>query len=274
VNELDTPQSCGLHFDLAADQLNVDEINSLLNPRAQKRPWYAQIANSVIGSQSRELPPFYGTGHVSAGKVMLKSVTLSHFTSQLVITPGGFTLEGISADVLGGQCTGELQADFTSGQPTYSSRGRLQKIAIASVAALMKDDWASGTFNASYEGRASGWNADELLSSASGTSAFDWHDGALAHFDLDGQGKALPFKIFTGRVSLKNGGLSIEQGKLQNSGSIYLVSGTASMDRQLELKLAREGTPGYSVSGSLERPVIVAVKSPATQAKLKQSRHP
>src|SRR5207245_2630953 len=98
------------------------------------------------------------------------------------------------------------------------------------------------------------------------------HDGGLPHIDLDGQGKPLQFKEFAGTLALKDGSFTIDQGKLQSSGGIYVVSGSASMGRQLELTFAREGTPAYTVSGSLERPVVASVKAPATQAKLKQSR--
>ena len=265
---------CVLQFNIAADQLNTDEVNSLLNPRAQKRPWYAELANSVIGPQAKSLPEFNAQGAVSAGKLIVKSVTLSHFASKVSIGPSRFALDSISADVFGGKYSGELTADFTLGQPVYSSQGRLLKIAMPSVATLMKDPWASGSLNATYKGQAMGWTANDLLSSASGTSMFDWHDGSLPHIDFDGHGKALQFNSFAGSLALKNGSFSVEHGKLQSSAGIYQVSGTASMDRQLELKFVREGMPSYTVSGSLDRPVIAPVKSPTTQAKLKQSRHP
>jgi len=267
----DRHSACGLQFTVNADQVSVDEVNSLLNPKAQKRPWYAQIANTMMGSQAKSLPEIYAQGQISATKLLLKSVPLSHFTSAITITPTEFSLDNLTAEVFGGKYAGEITADFSSGKPAFLSKGVLQKISMTTVAASMKDRWADGLVNAGYEGQAMGWSADEILSSASGTAKFDWRDGALPHLDLDGRGKPLQFTSFAGTLAWKDGAFLIDSGKLQSSSGIYVVSGTASLGRQLELKLARDGTPGFSVSGSLERPVIAPLKTPTTQARLRQS---
>ena len=264
---------CGAQFSISADQLNVDEVNSLLNPKAQKRPWYAALANSVMGSQQAKFPEIYAQGQISAAKLVLKSVTAGHFTSSLTIAPGGFLLTDAAADVFGGTFLGQVESDFSSGTPVYRSTGRFQKLAMASVALAMKDDWASGTASLTYKGELKGWNADELLSSAAGTAQFDWRDGALPHFEIDGRGKPLRFKAFAGRLELRDGVVTVAESKLQTPNGIYLVSGTASLGRRLELTLARDGAPSYSITGTLERPNVSQIRAPATQAKLSQSRN-
>jgi hypothetical protein len=271
--QLEEPLKCAVQFNVSADQLSVEEINSLLNPKAQKRPWYAALANTVIGAKQTKFPELYAQGKISANKLMMKSVVATHFSSALTLAPKGFLLSDINADLLGGRYTGQIESDFTSETPTYRSSGNLQKLAMPNVAAIMKDEWASGTASLSYRGTAQGWNADELLSSASGTAQFDWREGTLPHIEIDGDGRPLRIKAFAGKFELREGVVTIAQSKLQAPNSIYLVSGTASLGRRLELRLTREGAPSYSITGTLERPSVSLIRSPATQAKLSQSRN-
>ncbi len=260
---------CGMQFNVKADQVNVDEINSLLNPRAQKRPWYAALANTVLGSSRKNLPEMYASGHVAIGKLVVKSVTATHATADVAISPKGFTISTLSADTFGGQFVGDIAADFTSGTPVYTSSGNLVNVAFGNVATLMHDAWASGKLTASYKGSSSGWSADEIIASAHGTSNFQWRDGVLYHLDLGSTGKPLQFKLFAGKVELTKGVFTISESKLAAPQSIYLVSGTASLGRELELKMARDGAPSFSVSGTLERPKVAPLKLPETQAALK-----
>jgi hypothetical protein len=171
--------------------------------------------------------------------------------------------------VFGGKYLGDLSSDFRGGTPVYESKGKLQGVAFNNVASWMKDDWATGKVNISYTGKAAGWKSEEILSSAVGTANFEWRDGSLRHVELETPGKPLQFRIFAGAIELKDGTLSLEQSKLQAQKGIYQVSGTASLARELKLKLARDGVPSFSVSGPLEKPTVTALKQPQTQANLK-----
>ena len=265
----DTQQRCEMSFNLKADQLNLDELNSLLNPRAQKRPWYAAFANTVLGSSRKSLPEIFASGQFTTGKLVLKSVTAGHVSGNVKVTPAGFAFDTVNADLLGGKFVGDIAADFTSGTPVYSSNGNLVTIGVANIASLTHDSWGSGKVTASYKFTASGWTADEIIASAKGLSNFEWREGTLQHISLDVPGKPLQFKVFAGRLELNKSVLTISESKLQAPRSIYLVSGTASLGRDLELKLSRDGAPSFSVSGTLEKPKVSALKNPETQATLK-----
>jgi hypothetical protein len=266
--ESDRPR-CGMTFSLKADQLNADEINSLLNPKAQKRPWYAAIANTMMGSSRKSLPEIYASGQFTTGRLILKTVTAGHVTGNVTVTPAGFTLDTVNADLLGGKFVGDISAHFGSGTPVYSSNGNLVTVGIANVATIMHDSWGTGSVTASYQGTASGWKADEIIASAKGAANFQWRDGILHHISLEVPGKPLQFKVFAGKVELNQGVLTISESKLESPRSIYLVSGTASLGRDLELKLARDGAPSFSVSGTLEKPKVSPLKLPETQASLR-----
>jgi AsmA family/AsmA-like C-terminal region len=265
------PLKCALDFNVSADELNVDEVNSLLNPRAQKQPWYAALANTVMGSKRTKFPEVRARGQVSAAKVIVKNVRATQFSGFLAIAPSTFSLTNITADMFGGKYSGEVQADLGGATPAYMSQGELQNAVMTNVASLMKDPWASGSASISYRGQLSGWDADELLSSATATAKFEWHNGGLPHIELASAGKALQFKDFSGTLDLSGGVLTISPSKLQSASGIYLVSGTASLGRRLQLKVAREGAPAYSITGTIERPTIALLREPERQPKIHES---
>jgi AsmA-like C-terminal region len=263
---------CAIQFSVTADQLNTDEINTLLNPKAQKQPWYATLASSVMGSERKKFPEIFAGGDIAANSLVVKSTTLSPFKCSAEVHPKGFRLSNIAAGLFGGKYSGEVIADLTQDDPRYSWTGTLDSVAMANVAAAMKDGWATGTLTSHLEGQAAGWNAEAILASLSGVAEFDWTNGSLPHVEIDGSGKPLQFKHFSGIVKLTDGLLTVSEGKLQSAKSIYHVSGTASLQKQLKLKLARDGVPELSISGPLEHPTVSSSKVAETQAQLRQSR--
>ena len=263
------PADCDLHFTVNADQLNVDEINALLNPTAQKRPWYAALTSPFSGTK-RKFPAIHASGNVSATKLVVKTVVASHASADVAIRPKGFSITNLRADLLGGSYAGDITGDFASETPAYKATGNVVDISIGNIAAMMHDGWASGNLTGTFNYSGKGWSADAIASSAIGSGKFDWRDGTLEHLDLDGRGRPLQFKEFKGTVELAKGVLSFAPSKLQAGKSIYLVSGTATLGRDLQLKFVRDGEPGFSVSGPLERPKIVQEKAPQTQVSLKE----
>jgi hypothetical protein len=263
---------CTLDFSASADQIKIDELNSLLNPRAQKQPWYSALANTVIGAQRKSFPEIHATGKITSAKLLLKSVPLSHFTCTLDLKPGEFRLDGISAEVFGGKYSGTLAAKLSGDSPLYVIAGTLQRVSMPNLASAMKDSWATGVLNSRFTAETSGWNAEAILSSATASGTFDWQNGALLHIDLEGHGKPLQFSNFSGTLTLKSGLLTLSEGKLQNPKSIYRVGGTASLDRKIKFTLARDGAPEVSVTGSLERPTVAPSKGTPTQVALRRNR--
>ena len=81
-------------------------------------------------------------------------------------------------------------------------------------------------------------------------------------------GQALRFSRFRGHASLKNGVVTLPPSKIETSGGIYQISGTASVKRVLSLKLALGSARRYSVEGTLQAPQVVAeggtVRPPAS----------
>jgi hypothetical protein len=115
--------------------------------------------------------------------------------------------------------------------------------------------------------KTSGLDAAELFASATGTLKVDARDGLLLHVVVD-EGP-LQMHRFAASLSLHEGKFEIHEGTLQTSTGAYQLSGTASLTRMLDLKLTREGIPGFNVTGTVMEPRVSPIVSPDTQAELK-----
>lgn len=263
---------CSLGFTLAADQLSLEDLNRLINPRLHDHPWYAVWTRFGAHSKSpwQEL---YAAGRISAGKFSLSGLPLSHVSAQLRLAPGKFDLSDLRADVLGGKYVGELRADLTGAAPGYSSAGEMQHISLAEMSSLMHDAWASGTASFSYKGTAAGRTKKELAASAAATAKFQWEQGALPRIILDRNGSPLQIRHFTGSLELAKGIFQMGPSKLETPAGIYEVSGTASLGQDLDLRLALNGRKppeelrGYSIGGSLAKPRVSPLPVREAQAK-------
>ncbi len=255
---------CPIAFQLRADQLSIDELNRLLNPRVRKRPWYDLIGASRAGSPV--LAALSAAGKLSVSHLQVKTLTASHAAADVRLQAGVLTLSNLRAQVLGGSTAGELRADFTGAAPAYTIRGALQHASVAAIAALTRDAWATGRVNAEYRITASGWDAGQLRDSAAGLATFDWRDGNLAHVVLTGAPAPVKVRQFQGEVALADGEITFKPSKMDTAAGIYVVSGTASLDRELGLRLMRGKTEAYDVTGTVEKPRVKRTSLPTTQA--------
>ena len=78
----------------------------------------------------------------------------------------------------------------------------------------------------------------------------------------------MTFSSFAGKLNLQNATFSLDDAKLQASGSAYSVQGTASYEHVLDMRLQREGGRSYAISGTLEKPHVEAIPSSTAQAAL------
>jgi uncharacterized protein involved in outer membrane biogenesis len=255
--------SCPIAFQLRADRLSTDELNRVLNPRAQKRPWYDILR---AAPQPSMLPKLNAVGSITAARLEMKTLVAKRATGNVLLEGGVLTVSNLRAEVLGGWTTGEFRADFTGAQPAYSLSGSLQQGSMAAVAALMRDEWATGKANATYRITASGWDAKQIRASAAGAVNFDWRDGRLAHVALSGLSGPLQIRQFRGEVAIEGGQISFRPSKMETPGGIYVVSGTASLDRKLGLRLMRGKSEGFEITGTVEEPKVAPATLPTTQA--------
>ncbi len=260
------PANCVLSFDLHSPEFSLARINQLLNPTAQSRPWYNLLP--VGEANENALLQLHGKGRVTIGHFALANLITSNVTSSVEFNAGTLSLKELSADLLGGHHSGNWDIDLNAKPPKYFGSGSVSKIAMAQVAALMHDPWATGTLAGQYTLGLAGFNAEGLRTSATGSAAFKWTGGSLRHMALAGQNAPLTFASFEGNVALQKGSLLCQDCTLKTIGAMYSVSGSTAFDRTLDLRLERPSGPSYAVSGPLDSPRIEPISVPPAQAKL------
>ncbi|HXZ27170.1 MAG TPA: AsmA-like C-terminal region-containing protein, partial [Terriglobales bacterium] len=257
--------SCPATFDLHAGTVALDELNRVLNPQLRPKSWF------LLGPPAFEsnLSQLKAQGTIAVDRLLIKSVAATRVEARVQIAGARVDLTHVQAQLLGGRHRGEWHADFTGRVPMYSGSGSVEGASLAEVALAMRDPWAAGTAGGSYRLTLSGWSAPELVSSLAGSMDFEWRGGVLRHLVLGGARDPVRFQRFAGHALLRDSTFTLSGCRLETPQGSFTVSGTASLGRQLELRLGRERGPGYSVSGSLARPRVKPSSPPAAQAELR-----
>jgi hypothetical protein len=259
-----SPETCILHFDLHTPEIRISQLNQLLNPSLQSQPWYHLLA---IGQRDESaLMKLRSLGHFTAARASIGELAATNLSASVEVNAGAVSLKDLHADLLGGHHTGNWDADFTAKPPKYFGSGSFSKLAMAQLATLMRDPWATGTLDAQYTLGLAGLDPAALRDSATGSSTFKWIGGSLHHVVLEGKAAPLSFTNFAGTLQVRAGALACDGCTLQSSGSTYNVAGTASFTRNLDFRLDRADGPSYAVSGPLDKPHVEAVPVPSSAA--------
>lgn len=260
------PENCVVSFDLRTDDTSLARLNQLLNPSFHQ-PWYRLLA---IGKRSEDaLLKLHASGRFAVSRFELGPVVANNVNGSLELSSGKLRIHELRADVLGGHQDGSWLADFTVSPPRFMGNGVVSKISMTQIATLMHDNWATGSVDAAYSLTLSGLSAAKLRSSAGGAADFTWTAGSLRHVTLDAHGVPVVFSKFAGKIALQDGIFTLADCKMQSNASVYAVKGTASYDRSLAVKLERSGGQSYVISGTLDKPSVQTITTPAAEASLR-----
>ncbi len=260
------PSDCLLKFDLHTDQVSGEQLVGLFNPAPSKKPWYRWL---TLSESSGTVPfaKFHATGSITAGRLIMHGVTATKLSSGVTIDNGKLRLIDLRGQIFGGEHFGEWQADFTRSPVTLTGAGSLDHIAPAQIESAFRDGSRNSTATLLYKVSAAGTSAAEILASATGSFDFDWRNGTLRRITLN-RG-ALQVRRFFGQVTLAKGMFEVHDAKLETPAGTYVVAGTSSLSRRINLTLTRDASHAFSITGPLEAPRVVPLINSETQAALK-----
>ena len=122
----------------------------------------------------------------------------------------------------------------------------------------MHDGWITGTGNVEYHADTAGWRSRNCSPTRSPASRWKLRDGSLPHLTLAGEISPLRIKPICGTICFCGTGSSISsKANFRLPVGIYQLSGTASLSRVLDIKLARDGARGFNITGTLSQPHVV-----------------
>ena len=256
--------ACPLRFDLHSPELSAEQLNRLFNPRMGRSLWSRFTSAESTGS----LAQIRAEGRLTIDKLALGRFVATRASAQVQTGEGKLRLTRVAAELFGGKHRGEWRADFSGLQPVYAGSGTVERVAMGPLTELMADHWATGALSGNYRVMMAGWTEDELASSAEGVFDFDWRDGTLRRIALNGDAVPLRLKRFSGQLRLHDSRFEVATSRMETPAGIYAVSGSASLQRQLDLKLEREGAAGYTLSGTVEDPRVILLPASERQAAL------
>jgi AsmA family/AsmA-like C-terminal region len=254
------PETCVVHFDARTDDVSLSRLNRLVNPSLGTQPWYRLLA--PWQRRQDALLKLRASGRFTAARMEIGPAVANNVSGTAELSDGKLRVSDLRADLLAGHHTGTWTADFTVSPPRFAGSGNVTRVSMLQVASLMHDNWAAGTLDAKYSLAMAGLTAASLRDSTSGSAVFSWQGGVLRHVALDLRGAPVSFSDFAGTVSLQNGILNLADCKLQSTGGSYEVKGTASFDRNLDLRFEHVGGRTYAISGPLEKPRVEALPPP------------
>ncbi|MGA7908902.1 MAG: AsmA family protein [Candidatus Sulfotelmatobacter sp.] len=270
------PGACVVHFNLTGDEINLAELHQWLGAKPSQRRWY-QVLTAAAPAGPTFFENLRATGKIYAARLEIRDAVASSVSASVDLDRGRLKVSDLRADFLGGKHHGDWQGDFRVSPPVFSGNGTLTAIALTQAARIMHDRWIEGTASGTYQVSASGSSAGEFWRSAEGTVEVDMSDGLLPHVSLRNDSGPLQVQRFEGVAHLRDGKIEIKEGRLSSPGGTFRVSGSATLSRGIDLRLARSPftTPlnsvsrGYAITGTLAQPRVLQVPGIETQAQLK-----
>lgn len=267
-----TPGACEIRFNLNTDDLSMKGLHAALGAKPKERRWY-QVLQPSAPNAPAFLTRVRANGTVNAARLHIGDVVASHVSAIMDLDQGKLSMTNLRGEIFGGKHRGEWRVDFAAASPLYSGTGTLSGISLEKMAEAMRGNWISGTASGSYQLKSSGNDPAEFWRSAEGEIRFDARDGALSHVSLNSDDGPLTIGRWQGSARLNGGVVEVEKSQIESSGSVYEISGKASLAQTLDCELrdagSKNGPTVYSITGTLAEP-RVQVESPSeTQARLK-----
>jgi AsmA-like protein len=269
------PGACLIHFNLNTEEIGLSDLYRWLGSQPEQRRWY-QMLTSTKPTPPSFLENLRASGKVTAERLLIHEVVASRVSASVDLEHAKLKISDMRADFLGGKYRGDWHADFAAGPPVYAGSGTLSGISLHEIADAMHDPWISGTATGNYQITAAGADSTAFWQSAEGELQFDLRDGVLSHISLESDAEPLQVARWQGYARLRAGKIEIDKGKFISSVKPYEISGTASLDRLLDLKLtrgpdAKVGTSSlvYGITGTVAEPRVTVTPLPETQARLK-----
>lgn len=266
-----TPGACEVHFNLSANRIALSDLSEWASPRQEERPWYRMLESTAQAGPSL-LGTLRASGRVTTDNFQAHGLSANRVSAKVTLDHGKLQISELKGEILGGRHLGAWQADFAAKPAVCSGSGNLDGIVLARIAGAAdetKAPWITGAASGRYD--LSGPCTGEFWTAAEGTLQFDVSDGAMSHLSLAEDEGPLKIARLSGQARLRGGQIEMKAVKLDSPGGKFLMSGSASVTRELDLKLARipnGAAPGYSITGTLTEPRVAPLPG-AEQAQLK-----
>ena len=291
-------QAPRLTFALAADKLNVMELQKLVAPgkpvpAKKAEAWWSLVPSAEAAPAP---PPSFldratGSGTIAIGTLVYDRITLSDVHSNVNLNHGVVTLNPLTGQVFGGHISGAIVADLRHETSSFAVNARLNGAdanQLLSAVGNMKDT-LYGTLNANLNQTFSTPASGDVTQTLNGPFSFTLVNGKLTKLDLVnelskigkfGGGGAKGYtsiSSMSGTFDVRNGVANtndlkgaLDVGNMAATGTINLVNEglamhlTAVLSKGFSQSVGGAGVGGYlntalsNKNGELVLPVIIS----------------
>ncbi len=247
---------CAGRFTLHASALDLGALQSALLGTSQGGELLRQFLDR-IGRHPMPWPDLAGTvsiGTLSAGKWVVHDAAGAVDISGNVIKVSAF-----NGHVANGIMHLAGAVDASGDQPEYRMDVQVTNAVPNALASMFDERWGGGLASFSAQVKMSGFEPQELASSATGSLRWDWTKGGLTVGDTDtSPAVAQPlahFDQWTGDAAIGDHTIKIRHSLLAQGQEAIPVSGTIFFDRSIDLT-GGSAASGFTATGNLEHPEV------------------
>ncbi len=210
-----------------------------------------------IDRHSVKWPELSGTvqiGELSTGKLVVHDAI-----GAVDISGNSIGIRSLNGRVANGTMHLAGVVDASGDQPEYQLDVQVTNAAPSALAGIFEERWGSGLANFSAQLRMSGFDAQDLARSATGTLHWNWTKGGLAA-ETPLPVAAQPFVHFdqwSADAAIADSTIKITHSLLARGQDAIPLSGTISFDREIDLK-GGSATDAVAVTGTLQHPEVKA----------------
>jgi hypothetical protein len=250
--------TCAGHFSLVFPTLDLAALQSTLLGTSEGGQLLRQIIDR-IDRHSVKWPDFSGTvrvGALSTGKLVVHDAM-----GALDISGNSIKIRSLNGHLANGTMHLAGLVDTSGSQPEYQLDVQVTNAALSALGSIFDEHWGSGLANFSTQVTMSGFDAQDLVRSATGSLRWDWTKGGLAAEEplpIDAQ-PFLHFDQWSADAAIAESTIKITHSLLARGQEAIPLSGTISFDREIDMKGGSAAHP-FAITGTLEHPEVKAIE--------------
>ena len=245
---------CVAHFSLITAALDLGALQSTLLGSSEGGELLRELINR-IDRHSVKWPDLSGTvqiGELSTGKLVVRDAI-----GAIDISGNSIKIRSLNGHVANGTMHLAGVVDASGSQPDYQLDAQITNAAPSALANIFEERWGSGVANLSAQLRMSGFDAQDLARSATGTLHWNWTKGGLAT-EAPLPVAAQPFVHFdqwSADATIADSTIKITHSLLARGKDAIPLSGTISFGRELDLR-GGSAADAVAITGTLEHPEV------------------
>jgi hypothetical protein len=248
---------CAGRFSLTTAALDLGALQSTLLGSSEGGELLRQILDR-IDRHPVKWPDLSGTvqiAELSMGKLVVRDAT-----GAIDVSGNLIKLRSLSGHLASGTVHLDGVVDASGDQPDYRLDVQVTNAAPSALAGIFDERWGSGVANLSTQLRMSGFDAQELARSATGTLHWNWTKGGLAA-EAPLPVAAQPFVHFdqwSADAAIADSTITITHSLLARGKEAIPLSGTISFGREIDLK-GGSAADAVAITGTLEHPEVKSI---------------